>query len=215
MESSINEINNRQEGFVPDFSRHTAIVVGLGGVGSWVAVNLALIGVGTLLLFDTDKIEASNLNRTLFKLSQIDNYKTKATKELILERRKDCIVVTQEEYFNLEQLLKFSDADFIFYCSDTLRLKDSLGDYKANIKNAVVPKYIKLGYDGYSGTICLNDFNSGRWGTDSSYQIIPSFFGTPQVLSALAVIEMLLVKKSSISTLTFNVKTILDELSEK
>ena len=215
MESSLTEINNRQEGLFGDFSSHTAIVVGLGGIGNWVAVDLALIGVGTLLLFDPDKIEASNLNRTLFKLSQLDNYKTKATKELVLERRKDTIVITQEEYFTLEHLLKFSDADFIFDCSDTLRLKDSLRDYKANVKNTVVPKYIKTGYDGFSGTVSLNDFESGRWGQDSSYTITPSFFGTPQVLSALAVIEMLLVKKSSITTLNLNVKTILDELSEK
>lgn len=213
--SILEDINDRQEGLVPDFSEHTALIAGLGGIGNWIALDLALLGVGTIILYDDDIIEASNLNRTLFKLNQIGKPKVVAVKELISERRKDTIVITFNEKFTIDNLSKFEGLDYFFDCTDTSKLKDSIRDYKLNDKNAKIPKYIKLGYDGFEGTVSMNDFDSGRWGTDSSYQIIPSFFGTPQVLSALAVIEMLLVKKSSITTLNLNVKTILDELSER
>ena len=212
MESSVTssvleDINNRQKGLIGDFSEQSAIVVGLGGIGNWVAVDLALIGVGTLILFDNDKVEASNLNRTLFKLNHIGQPKTKAVKELIHERRKDTIVIANDELFTTEHLNKLDGIDFIFDCSDTTRLKNSIAELK------IKPRYIKLGYDGFEGTISVDDFESGRWGEDSSYTITPSFFAPPQLLSALGVIEMLLVKKPSPKTVNLNVKKILTQLS--
>ena len=252
MESITTEINNRQNKLVPDFSNSIAIVAGLGGIGSWVALDLALIGVGSILVYDTDKIEASNLNRTLFKESQIGQFKTDAVKELIAERRKDCLVLSFEEFFEADMLNKLDGVEYFFDCTDTTRLKDSLYEFKIkkqmefeelkkneeeknkikskskkNIANETsspnpypaqavnqlqeykFPQYVKLGYDGFEGTICLNDFNAGRWGTDSSYTITPSFFGTPQMLSAAAVIEMLIKKKKKESTKTVNVTTLL------
>ena len=264
MESTITEINNRQSKIIPDLSGAIAIVAGLGGIGSWVALDLALIGVGSILIYDTDKIEPSNLNRTLFKESQIGQFKTDAVKELIAERRKDCLVLSFEEFFEAEMLNKLDGVEYFFDCSDTTRLKDSLYEFKVkkqmefeelkkkeeekskvkskskksslvtNVPTATgqayygppelnpnlnqplhqlqeykFPQYVKLGYDGFEGTICLNDFNAGRWGTDSSYTITPSFFGTPQMLSAAAVIEMLIVKNKNASTKTVNVTTLL------
>ena len=38
-------------------------IAGLGGLGSNIAVSLARIGVGNLLLVDFDVVEPSNLNR--------------------------------------------------------------------------------------------------------------------------------------------------------
>jgi len=213
MESSVvtstvlEEINNRQKGLIGDFSEHSAIVVGLGGIGNWVAIDLALVGIGTLILYDNDLVEASNLNRTLFKLNHIGQPKTKAVKDLIAERRKDAIVIIHQELFTVEHLKKLDGIDFVFDCSDTSKLKDSIAQLKEK------PRYIKLGYDGFEGTISVDDFESGKWGTDSSYTITPSFFAPPQVLSALGVIEMLLVKKPAPKTVNLNVKKILTQLS--
>lgn len=203
----LEDINNRQKGLIGDFSEHSVIIVGLGGIGNWVALDLALLGMGTLILYDDDKIEASNLNRTLFKLSHINKPKVSAVKELISERRKDTIVITNQELFTVEHLKKLEGIDFIFDCSDTTRLKDSIAQLK------VKPQYIKLGYDGFEGTICVNDFTSGQWGSDSSYQITPSLFATPQILSALGIIELLLIKKQVARTVNLNVKKILTQLS--
>ena len=203
----LEDINNRQKGLIGDFSQHSAIVVGLGGIGNWVALDLALVGMGTLVLFDNDIIEASNLNRTLFKLSHIGKPKVKAVKELISERRKDTLVIAKQELFTVEHLKTLEGIEFIFDCSDTTRLKDSIAQLK------VKPRYIKLGYDGFEGTLCVDDFESGKWGTDSSYTITPSFFAPPQILSALGIIELLLIKKQVAKTVNLNVKKIISQLS--
>jgi molybdopterin/thiamine biosynthesis adenylyltransferase len=203
----LTEITNRQKGLIGDFSEHSAVVVGLGGIGNWVALDLALLGMGTLILYDDDKVEASNLNRTLFKLSHINKPKVSAVKELISERRKDTIVITNQELFTVEHLKKLEGIDFIFDCSDTTRLKDSIAQLKTR------PRYLKLGYDGFEGTLCIDDFTSGQWGSDSSYQITPSFFAPPQILSALGIIELLLIKKQVAKTVNLNVKKILSQIS--
>ena len=56
-------------------------IAGLGGLGSNIAVMLARIGVGKLLLVDFDKVEPSNLNRQHYNLTHLGTLKTKAIKE--------------------------------------------------------------------------------------------------------------------------------------
>ena len=52
------------------------LIAGVGALGNEVAKNLALLGVGTLILVDFDRIERSNLSRTvLFKESDVGHSK--------------------------------------------------------------------------------------------------------------------------------------------
>ncbi|MBQ8927267.1 MAG: sulfur carrier protein ThiS adenylyltransferase ThiF [Oscillospiraceae bacterium] len=53
-------------------------VCGLGGLGSNIAVALARAGVGTLRLFDFDRVDISNLNRQQYFIDQLGMYKTEA-----------------------------------------------------------------------------------------------------------------------------------------
>ncbi len=53
-------------------------VVGLGGLGSNIAVSLARLGVGHLYLYDFDKVELSNLNRQYYFLGDVGQYKADA-----------------------------------------------------------------------------------------------------------------------------------------
>ena len=55
-------------------------IAGLGGLGSNIAVMLARIGVGNLLLVDHDKVEPSNLNRQHYDVSHLGMLKTEALK---------------------------------------------------------------------------------------------------------------------------------------
>ncbi len=223
------EINLRQKDIVGDYSDRIALVVGLGGIGNWIALQAALLGIGTLVLFDDDKVENSNLNRTLFKLSHVGEFKTQAVKQLIHERRSDIIVVTNEEQFKAEDMSKFKGIDYFFDCTDSTRLKNGLAeqfqtlfktpkskqtDSGENDNLPAPPRYAKLGYDGFNATMCVDDFTTGKWGDDSSYTITPSFFGTPSIISSLAIIEMVIKTKRISGTVNMNVRKILNRLKE-
>ncbi|WP_372807379.1 sulfur carrier protein ThiS adenylyltransferase ThiF [Pontiella sp.] len=56
----------------------TVGIAGLGGLGSSVAVALARIGVGRLILADFDVVEPSNLNRQQYFIDQLGQPKTEA-----------------------------------------------------------------------------------------------------------------------------------------
>lgn len=58
-------------------------VCGLGGLGSNIAVMLARIGVGRLVLIDFDVVEPSNLNRQSYFIEDLGKLKTKALSEQI------------------------------------------------------------------------------------------------------------------------------------
>nr|WP_314276340.1 sulfur carrier protein ThiS adenylyltransferase ThiF [uncultured Peptostreptococcus sp.] len=58
-------------------------VLGLGGLGSNIAVYLARSGIGKLLLVDFDCVEPSNLNRQYYSLNHIGMKKTQALVEII------------------------------------------------------------------------------------------------------------------------------------
>lgn len=60
-------------------------IAGLGGLGSNIAIMLARIGVGQLLLVDFDIVEPSNLNRQSYYISHLGMAKTEALKKQIEE----------------------------------------------------------------------------------------------------------------------------------
>lgn len=60
-------------------------ILGLGGLGSNVAVLLTRSGIGYLKLVDFDIVEASNLNRQQYRVSHIGMKKTEAMKSIIRE----------------------------------------------------------------------------------------------------------------------------------
>jgi len=58
-------------------------IAGAGGLGSHVAVALARIGIGRLVIADFDLVESSNLNRQYYFIDQIGMPKVLALKESI------------------------------------------------------------------------------------------------------------------------------------
>ncbi|MEL7564342.1 MAG: sulfur carrier protein ThiS adenylyltransferase ThiF [Dehalobacterium sp.] len=60
-------------------------IAGLGGLGSNIAISLARIGVGHLLLVDFDIVEPSNLNRQNYHISHLGIPKTAALKQQIAD----------------------------------------------------------------------------------------------------------------------------------
>ncbi len=187
------EIYERQE-LLPITVPEKVAVVGVGGIGSWVALDMALAGAKTLILIDGDKIEETNLNRTPFKIAQIGMNKTEALKDLIYERRLDTEIITVNkriEAMNRNEIGKLKNA-YIIDARDNLTPLDV--GFKPNI-------YLR--YDGLSVTVMdeLPDsaFTSGGGG----YQTVPSFIAPPQLLAAL-VTTIVFRELEWKGTLTFN-----------
>ncbi len=60
------------------------LIVGLGGVGGYIAEALARAGVGTLGLCDFDVVDITNINRQIYALSTtVGNLKTEVARERI------------------------------------------------------------------------------------------------------------------------------------
>lgn len=59
----------------------TVGIAGAGGLGSAIAVALARVGVGRLIIADFDVVEPSNLNRQQYFIDQIGQYKVTALAE--------------------------------------------------------------------------------------------------------------------------------------
>ena len=60
------------------FAGATVAILGLGGLGSNIAVMLARAGVGRLILADFDRVDVTNLNRQQYKACQTGMLKTEA-----------------------------------------------------------------------------------------------------------------------------------------
>ena len=73
------------KGIAKKLKEKKVCILGLGGLGSNVAVLLARAGIGSLKLVDFDTVETSNLNRQQYRISHIGMKKTEAIKTIIKE----------------------------------------------------------------------------------------------------------------------------------
>lgn len=89
------------DGVAARIGAHEAVVVGCGGTGSLVAVHLAAMGVGSLLLVDHDAVEITNLNRQFtYSRSDIGRPKTEALREFVVDRYPECRVSTYDAFLD-------------------------------------------------------------------------------------------------------------------
>ena len=91
------------------------LIVGIGGVGSWVAESLARSGVGEITLIDMDHVAESNINRQIHALEgTLGMSKILAMKERIGQINPDCRVHTVDDFVTPEnwmQLVKDLELD--------------------------------------------------------------------------------------------------------
>ena len=94
------------------FQNAKVAVLGLGGLGSNIAIALARAGVGYLHLIDFDKVDITNLNRQQYFVHQLGQYKTEALSETLKQIAPYCqvktttIKVTKDD---IKELLKNED----------------------------------------------------------------------------------------------------------
>jgi tRNA A37 threonylcarbamoyladenosine dehydratase len=113
-------------GSVERFSQSSVVVIGMGGVGSWVVEALARSGVGRLTLIDADDICLSNTNRQLPALDgQYGRNKVVAMAERCRAINPEIQVEVVESFLtasNLEELLG-GGPDLVIDACDSFRTK--------------------------------------------------------------------------------------------
>ena len=99
-------------------------ILGLGGLGSNVAVLLARSGIGYLKLVDFDIVEASNLNRQQYRISHIGMKKTEAIRTIIKEINPFVEVKTLDIKVDRENILSIvGDVEIVVEAFDRAETK--------------------------------------------------------------------------------------------
>ncbi len=111
------------------FQQAHICVVGIGGVGSWVAEALARSAIGTLTLIDLDEVCVTNTNRQVHALnSKVGQSKVEVMADRIRDINPD-IQCHEEEAFitaeNLAQLIS-EDCNFVVDAIDEVPAKAAL-----------------------------------------------------------------------------------------
>lgn len=112
---------------LPIIRKATVGIAGAGGLGSNVAVSLARVGIGKLIIADFDTIEASNLNRQQYFIEQIGKPKVKA----LLENLKKINPFSEYQIHHIKLNEKnipiiFKDVDILVEAFDKAEMKKML-----------------------------------------------------------------------------------------
>lgn len=106
-------------------------IIGIGGVGSWVAEALARNGIGKITLIDLDDICTTNINRQIHALTAtIGQSKVEVMCERIQQINPECVVNTIEDFVTTDNLASLlnnaSDSpsfDYIIDAIDSVDIK--------------------------------------------------------------------------------------------
>lgn len=107
--------------------RSTVCLIGIGGTGSHLALELASIGVENLILVDFDEIELSNTSRQiLYSEEDIGKRKTDVAKSKLKKYNSKISIITYDIHIQDEKdfsFLKNHNVDLMVLCADTPRGK--------------------------------------------------------------------------------------------
>ena len=141
------------------FSAATIALCGLGGLGSNIAISLARVGIGKLILIDFDKVDITNLHRQQYKANQIGMNKTDALSENLKEIapyigiESHTVRITED---NAVELLK--DVDIICEAFDNAECKAML----TNLILETMPNKFLVAASGMAGFGSANSIRTRK-----------------------------------------------------
>lgn len=104
----------------------SVLILGVGGVGGYVAEALSRSNIGTLILVDYDIVDVTNINRQIIALeSTIGKKKVDVLEERIKDINSGCKIIKIDKFIdlnNLEDLFKYK-IDFFVDACDTVTTK--------------------------------------------------------------------------------------------
>jgi len=118
----------------------SVLIIGMGGLGSPVAMYLASAGVGKLVLCDDDKVDLSNLQRQIaHHTADIGMAKTQSAKNTLLALNPEITVETIEKRLNRNELREHINAcDVVVDASDNFESRFLLNEVCVELRKPLV-----------------------------------------------------------------------------
>lgn len=108
-----------------NFYNKKILVLGCGGQGGYLLEFLARLGIGTLIFFDGDKFEESNLNRqNCCNINTINRNKASILYNHLYQINPNIYYEYYNEYFVGSKINNFNNIDIIINCADNLFEQD-------------------------------------------------------------------------------------------
>ncbi len=116
------------------------LIIGMGGLGSPVALYLAAAGIGHLVLSDYDSVEESNLQRQIIHTqNSIGSLKVDSAKERLLAINPDLKITTLDHILDPQELEKeVSLADAVVDCMDNFPSRFELNRVTVALKTPLI-----------------------------------------------------------------------------
>ncbi len=117
---------------VEKLNQSCVTIVGIGGVGSWVAEALARTAIGKIILIDMDDLCVTNTNRQIHATDDnIGRLKVEVMAERIKLINPDCQVVPVVDFINKDNLTEYIDnnTDYVVDAIDNARTKATMIAY--------------------------------------------------------------------------------------
>ena len=130
----------------------TVIIIGVGGVGSWVAIELCQSGFERFILIDNDEVELQNLNRSLYSRLDIGRSKVSALADRMLNINPMVSVRAVKEHLvdakALAQLISYMQSPgIVINCADTPSVDATSSIVDDACRSSGTPYVIAGGYN--------------------------------------------------------------------
>lgn len=177
----------------------TAVVAGIGGVGYWCALELILLGVEHIYLYDRDTLAIHNLNRMPFGVEDIGKPKVELMKELGHRLRPETYIYAQQEWCSADALDGlFIQVDLLIDCTDKFASQKELSAWAREHKT----KYVRVGVT--TNHITVTSTVAG-WGTPEAKEdeqcgvTIPAWVAPCSLAASYGIIKAVLNKNLEVS----------------
>ena len=158
-----------RETFQKKLGTSQVVILGLGGIGSWVAESLTRSGVGEFILIDPDKVTASNLPRqTLYQERDLGRKKVKAAaQKLRLTNSEVKIIGLERKIISAKQLIPIiRNADLVINCADQPDISITNDIISQACFALKIPHILCGGYDGHLSFVgqTVIPYKTSCWG---------------------------------------------------
>lgn len=133
-------------------------IIGCGGVGSWVAMFLALAGVPQLYLWDGDEVSETNLNRLPLGPTYLNQNKALSLRHMLNELVPRCDIIPMAQNWDSESQSHFPSPTWIVAGTDSHRSRRAVYEWSQHLPDERFPevhrcKYIECSAEGEWGGI--------------------------------------------------------------